>query len=167
MDARTRRDIGWLLGLQAASFAAAAAGALASASGIQTWYPRLSKPGWTPPNVVFGPVWTLLYFTIGLSAWLVRRTAERQPERAVAARSALAAWAVQLALNVAWSAVFFGGRRIGGALVTIIALWAAIIACAALAARVAKPASLMLLPYLAWTSFAMLLNARIWQLNRR
>ena len=89
------------------------------------------------------------------------------PERAAAARAALTAWLVQLTLNAGWSVVFFGWRRIGAALVTIIGLWGAIVACLVLSARVRRLAGLMLVPYLAWTSFATLLNGRIWQLNRR
>jgi translocator protein len=75
------------------------------------------------------------------------------------------AWGVQLALNAAWSAVFFGARSPGGGLAVIAALVPAIAATAALAGRVSKTAGLLLVPYLAWTTFAAALNARIWQLN--
>jgi translocator protein len=167
MDGVTKRDIGWLIGLQIASFTAAGLGALVSASAVKTWYPGLSKPGWTPPGAVFAPVWTVLYFTIGLSAWFVRRTVEQQPERAPVAQAAFAAWLVQLGLNVLWSVVFFGQRRIGAGLVTIIGLWVAVVGCVVLSARVWRPAGIILVPYLAWISFAAVLNGRIWQLNRR
>ena len=96
----------------------------------------------------------------------MRRRARERPERAAGARAALCAWLAQLALNVAWPAVFFGRRRLGGGLAVILALWAAIAACAGLSARVSRPAGALLLPYLAWTAFAAALNARLWRLSR-
>ena len=160
-------DLGWLLGLLGASFVAALLGSTFTAGSVDTWYRTLRRPSWTPPGAVFGPVWTVLYALIGTSAWLVRREARKHPERASAAKVAFGAWLVQLVLNVAWSAVFFGRRRIGGGLAVILALWAAIAACALLSARVSRLAGALLLPYLGWTTFATLLNRRIWQLNRR
>lgn len=160
-------DLGWLLAFLGASFGTGALGARFTAGSVNTWYRTLRRPSWTPPGPVFGPVWTVLYILIGTSAWLVRRQARRHPERAAAARPALAAWLVQLALNMAWSEVFFGRRRIGGGLAVILALWASVAVCAGLSARVSKAAAALLLPYLAWTGFAAVLNGRIWQLNRR
>jgi tryptophan-rich sensory protein len=171
-------DLGWLGGFLAASAGAAALGGLFTARSVDSWYRTLRKPAWTPPDWVFGPVWTALYTLIGLAAWLVRRGAThprrgQEPagagdaaQTADVVRPALATWGVQLGLNVLWSAVFFGARRTGGGLWVIGALWAAIAACAALSARVTRLAGLVLLPYLAWTTFAAALNARIWQLNR-
>jgi tryptophan-rich sensory protein len=80
--------------------------------------------------------------------------------------SALRAWAAQLVLNVSWSAAFFGGRNPAAGLLVIAPLWAAIATTAALAARVTRPAGVLLLPYLAWTSFAAALNLNVWLLNR-
>lgn len=160
-------DLGWLLGFLGACLGTGAIGARFTAGSVNTWYRTLRRSPWTPPGTIFGPVWTVLYILIGTSGWLLRREARRQPELMAKARPALAAWLVQLALNLAWSEVFFGRRRIGGGLVVILALWASIAACASLSARISKPAAALLLPYLIWTSFATLLNGRIWQLNRR
>jgi tryptophan-rich sensory protein len=167
-----RYDLGWLGGFLAASAGAAALGGLFTARSVDSWYRTLRKPAWTPPDWVFGPVWTVLYALIALAAWLVRRGAthrHRDQEGAEGAAGlwpALATWGVQLGLNVLWSAVFFGARRTGGGLWVIAAFWTAIAACALLSARVTRVAGVVLLPYLAWTTFAAALNARIWQLNR-
>jgi tryptophan-rich sensory protein len=157
---------GWLVGFLAASFGAAALGGLCTARSVGTWYRALRKPRLTPPDRVFGPVWTALYALMALAAWLVQRDsgAGQAPRRA--ARLALGVWGLQLGLNVLWSAVFFGARRIGAGLAVCAALWVAVAACACLAARVAPAAGALLVPYLAWTTFAAFLNFRIWQLNR-
>jgi tryptophan-rich sensory protein len=146
-----------------ASFAAAAVGGAFTARSVNGWYRTLRKPRWTPPDRVFGPVWSVLYTLIGASGWLIWR---RRSERRGAAAAALAAWCLQMALNAAWSALFFGRRSTGGGLAAIIALWVSEVACAALATRVSHPAAALLLPYLAWSSFAVALNWRIWRLNR-
>lgn len=161
-----RRDLYWLLAFLGASFGAAGLGSIPTVRATATWYRTLRKPGWTPPDQVFGPVWSLLYTLIAVSGWLVHRRTQTTPESAARARPAILAWVVQLMLNVAWSGVFFGRRQIGGGLLVILMLVPAIAICAALSARVSRLAGLMLLPYLAWTSFAALLNGRIWQLNR-
>ena len=164
MSARSRSLLA-LGGFLAASFGAAAFGSYFTAQSVETWYPPLEKPSWRPPNSAFGPVWTVLYTLMGVSAWLVwkRQTpADATPSQR---RSALAAWGVQLLLNAAWSAAFFGARSPGAGLAVIAALVPSIAATAALAGRVSKPAGLLLLPYLAWTSFAAALNASIWRLN--
>ncbi len=158
--------LGWLLAFLGISFAAAALGATATARSVDTWYRTLRKPSWTPPDRAFGPVWPLLYTLIGLSAWLLQRRARARPDRAAAARRALAAWLVQLVLNAAWSVVFFGRRQIAGALAISAALWVAIGVALALAARVSRWGAALLLPYWAWVGFATALNARIWRLNR-
>ena len=155
------RQIGTLLGFLAASFGAAALGSVATAQGLPVWYRTLKKPSVNPPNGVFGPVWTVLYTLMAISAWLVSRGSADRPKRA-----ALTAWGVQLGLNALWSLVFFGQRQLGGAVAVIGALWAAIAVCAALSARVSRLAGWLLVPYLLWVSFASYLNTRIWQLNR-
>jgi benzodiazapine receptor len=160
------RDAVSLVGFLAATYGGAALGTGLTAGSVNTWYRTLRRPHWTPPDRLFGPVWMVLYTLMGVSAWLVRRSGKGDPGRAEAAKRALVVWGVQLVLNVAWSAVFFGGRRIGGGLVVIGLLWTAIATCLGLTARVSRPAAGLLLPYLAWTSFAAALNARIWQLNR-
>jgi tryptophan-rich sensory protein len=131
-------------------------GGLATASGTSDWYPTLRKPPWTPPDWVFGPAWTTLYILMAIAAWLVwqrRRTAE--------VRGALVMWWAQLALNLLWSIMFFGLRQPLWALVEIVALWIAIAATIALFARVRTLAALLLVPYIAWVTFAISLNAGI------
>ena len=103
-------------------FAVAAAGGLVTARGLASWYPGLRKPAWTPPNGVFGPVWTVLYTAMALAAWLVWRRAGF-----AGAGLALGLFALQLALNFGWSAVFFARRRPGLAFAEIGLLWASIL----------------------------------------
>jgi tryptophan-rich sensory protein len=162
---RGGKDLIWLVAFLVSTFAAAAVGGWSTGRSVSTWYPTLYKPGFTPPDWVFGPVWTVLYASMAVSAWLVTRAAGRSPAATTEGRQAIVAWGLQLALNVAWSAVFFGQRRIGAAVAVIVALWTAIAVCVERSARVSRPAALLLLPYLAWTTFAAVLNVRIWQLN--
>jgi len=161
--ARERRLLS-LLGFLGASYAAAALGSAFTFPALKTWYRRLRKPAWTPPDRVFGPVWTVLYTQMAIAAWLVRR---RSPQQPAAARPALVAWIVQLVLNVAWSAAFFGRRSPAAGLGVIVSLWLAIVTTIALSARVTRPAAALLAPYLVWTTFAAALNASIWRLNRK
>ncbi len=145
----------------AVCFAAAAVGALMTTPALREWYPRLNKPAWTPPNGVFGPVWTLLYASMGLAAWMVwlQRTSRN-------VTPALSIFAIQLFLNVAWSGVFFGLHSPGAGLLAIVPLWCAIAATILSFRRVVASAGWILVPYLAWVSFAMALNFQIWRLNR-
>jgi benzodiazapine receptor len=152
-------------GFLAASFGAAALGSYFTDQSVDSWYPTLEKPAWRPPNAAFGPVWTVLYTLMAVAAWMVWRSDDSAASTHPARKQTLAAWVVQLALNVAWSAVFFGARSPGGGLVVMAALVPAIAATAVLAGRISKTAGLLLVPYLAWTTFAAALNARIWQLN--
>ena len=124
------------------------------------WYASLAKPTWNPPAAVFAPVWTALYTMMGVAAWLVWR--ERGVERAALP---LALFAVQLVLNGLWSWLFFGLRRPDLGLVDIVALWAAIAATVVTFWGVRPLAGAILLPYLAWVSFATALNASIWRRN--
>jgi benzodiazapine receptor len=144
------------------TFSAAAIGGYATTTSVSTWFLTLQKPSWNPPPWVFGPVWTVLYASMAVAAWLVwqRRGA------GVAVGAALAAYFVQLALNAAWSVAFFGLRRPGLALADIVLLWLAIAVCAVLFFRVSRVAGALMLPYLAWVSFASALNYSIWSLNR-
>jgi tryptophan-rich sensory protein len=134
----------------------------ATAGGVSTWYPTLVKPSFNPPAWVFGPVWTLLYILMGVAAFLVWR----QGLASEGVRLALIAFAVQLALNGLWSILFFGLQAPGWALVEIILLWLAIVATLVLFWRVVPAAGGLLIPYLAWVSFATVLNASLWWLNR-
>ncbi|MCK6480111.1 MAG: tryptophan-rich sensory protein [Planctomycetes bacterium] len=139
------------------SFGAAAFGARFAPG---EWYVALRKPPWNPPGWVFGPVWTALYAAMAVAAWRVWRAAP--PARA---RPALAAWAVQLVLNAAWSWLFFGLREPGLAFAEILALWAAILATTVLFLRRDRAAGWLMVPYLAWVSFAAVLNFVLWRLN--
>ena len=134
----------------------------ATARGVAEWYPTLVKPSFNPPTWIFGPVWTVLYIMMGVAAFLIWR--EGFGTRGV--KLALTLFALQLALNGLWSILFFGLQAPGWALVDIIALWCAIAANTMLFWRVAPAAGMLLLPYLAWVSFATLLNASLWWLNR-
>ncbi|HLI63333.1 MAG TPA: TspO/MBR family protein [Terriglobales bacterium] len=136
-------------------------GSLFTASSVRDWYPRLCKPPGTPPNWVFGPVWTALYLLMAVSAWLVWREYGR------GALPALLIFFAQLALNVAWPGIFFGSRMPGVAFLEIVLLWLAI-ACTMLVFYLLRPwAALLLVPYLMWVSYAAYLNLGIWRLNRR
>jgi tryptophan-rich sensory protein len=137
----------------------------------QGWYRRLSKPSWTPPAALFGPVWTVLYLLMGVAATLVARSGrERLPagvdEPRRRADTALGAFGVQLVLNLLWSVVFFGLRLIRPAAAEIVAVWVAVVATIVAFARVRTAAAVLLLPYLAWTTFATLLNLDIARRNR-
>lgn len=124
------------------------------------WYGSLAKPAWTPPNWLFGPVWTLLYTAMAVAAWLVwRKHGFRR------AAPALLLFLVQLALNGIWSWLFFGQHRIGLALVDIVVLLVAILITAALFWRHVKPAGILFLPYALWVAYASALNFQIWRLN--
>jgi tryptophan-rich sensory protein len=137
-----------------------ASGSAATASSVQDWYPQLAKPSWTPPGAVFGPVWTVLYVLMGVSAWMVwRDSAESERRRAITI------FGIQLFLNAAWSYLFFGLRSPGWAAVEIVLLWCAIVATILVFFRISRLAAGLLVPYLLWVSFAAALNIQIWNLN--
>jgi tryptophan-rich sensory protein len=163
MPHTAKRALVPLVGFLGASYGAAALGSAFTLPALSPWYRELRKPGWTPPDQVFGPVWTGLYTLMAVAAWLVHRAGARQPS---ASRAALQAWFVQLCLNVGWSAAFFGARSPRAGLLVIVPLDLAIARTVILTASVTRVAATLLLPYLAWTAFATALNARIWQLNR-
>jgi tryptophan-rich sensory protein len=142
-------------------FAAAAVGALFTNPNVPGWYANLDKPSWTPPSWVFGPVWSLLYLLMGVSAWQVWRKAGSR-----SAAVPLVLFGIQLVFNMAWSGLFFGLRRPGVALVGIVFLWFAILATTIAFWRRSAPAGWLMLPYLVWVSFAAALNVAIWNLNR-
>lgn len=139
---------------------AAGLGASATTPQIDGWYKTLNKPSWNPPSYVFGPVWTTLYVMMAIAAWRVWKQAGLK-----AARAPLTLFAIQLVLNVAWSWIFFGMHQIGWALVDIGVLWLAILATTLLFFNRSKTAGALMVPYLAWVSFASLLNFTIWKLN--
>ncbi len=144
-----------LVGSIVVCFGAAALGGLATASGVQSWYPSLDRPPWTPPGWVFGPVWTVLYTLMAVAAWDVARRGLRP------ARSALALFGVQLALNTLWSPVFFALHWLWTALFVLSALWVAVALCIRAFWRHSRVAALLLAPYLTWLTIAWTLNAWI------
>ncbi len=145
--------VGWLV----VCFAAAAVGSRFLPG---AWYETLVKPAWNPPSSVFGPVWTVLYTSMGLAAWLVWRRAGFG-----GAGAALAAFGAQLVLNAAWSYLFFGLHRPGVAFADIVTLWLLILLVVALFWRVDWRAGALMVPYLVWVGFASCLNFALWRLN--
>ncbi len=145
--------IGWLL----LCFAASAVGALFMPG---KWYAALNKPAWNPPGWIFGPVWTVLYAMMAVAAWLVWQrggfAVQRRP---------LGLFLVQLALIALWTPLFFGLRQPGLAFAEIILLWLAILATLLAFRPVSRTAAWLFVPYLAWVSFAAMLNATLWRLN--
>jgi len=137
-------------------------GTVFTVSSIENWYNYLNQPSFRPPNWLFGPVWTILYTLMGISLYRVWIKGAKKKE----VRAALKLFAVHLALNASWSIVFFGMRNIPLSLANIIALWILIIMVMIRFYKIDKKASLMLLPYLAWVSFATILNYSIFLLNR-
>ncbi len=145
--------IGWLL----VAFAAAAVGAMASVDSA-AFYAQLNKPSWAPPAWLFGPVWTVLYGLMGVSAWLVWRSPG-------SARGALSVFIAQLLANALWSWLFFAWHRGALAAAEVLVLLA-LIACTAVAFwRHSRLAAVILLPYLLWVGFASLLTWAVWQRN--
>lgn len=140
--------------------AAAGTGSLVTRGSVDTWYPQLRKPDWNPPNWVFGPVWTILYAMMALSAWLVWREAGWH-----GGKFALFLFGIQLALNTAWALVFFGMHAIGAAFGEILLLWMMIVATTVAFSSVSFLAAWLLIPYVIWVAFASYLNFRIWQMN--
>lgn len=136
-------------------------GSLFTASSIPSWYNGLTKPSFNPPSWVFGPVWTILYLLIGISGYLLWQARHTS----AAAKWAIVFFFVQLALNALWTPLFFGAKLLGVALVEIIFMWLAIVATIFFAWQTNKWAAILLLPYLAWVSFASLLNYSLWKLN--
>ncbi len=134
----------------------------ATARGVDTWYPTLAKPSFNPPAWVFGPTWTLLYVLMGVALFLVWR----QGLDTQGVKLALTVFAVQLVLNALWSIIFFGMQSPAWAFVEIILLWLAIVATLWAFWRVMPAAGWLLVPYLAWVSFAAVLNGSIWILNK-
>jgi translocator protein len=121
------------------------------------WYKALRKPAWTPPGWLFGPVWSVLYVMIAVAGWLVWERAGIGP--------VLALWAAQLIVNASWSWVMFGRQQIGLAFATLGLLWLAVASFVVAAWPVSQTASLLFVPYLAWGTFAGVLNFTIWRLN--
>ena len=128
---------------------------------IPTWYAMLKKPSFNPPNWVFGPVWTTLFVMMGVAVFLVWRKGLNTSQ----VKIALSIFGVQLILNTLWSLLFFGLRSPLAGLIEIWVLWIAITLTLVFFLKISLAAGLLLLPYLAWVSFAAILNLAIWRLN--
>ena len=138
------------------------ASSLFTMDGLRVWYRTIERPDWNPPDWVFGPVWTTLYLMMGIAlVQVVRSDGDR-----IARQVGLGLFALQLVLNFGWSWIFFTNHDLGGALIEILALWLAIAATIAAFAAIRRSAAALLVPYLAWTTFATVLTATIWRLNR-
>jgi len=148
--------LGLWLGL---SFLAAAVGSAASIEAAP-FYAQLARPEWAPPASLFGPVWTVLYALMGVAAWLVWRQGG-----VPAARAALTLFVVQLAVNALWSWLFFAWQQGALAFGGVLLLWALVAATLVAFWRVRAPAGALLVPYLAWVSFASALSWALWQMN--
>ncbi|MGE4190140.1 MAG: TspO/MBR family protein [Thermoanaerobaculia bacterium] len=147
--------VGWLV----ATSAAGAVGAIASARAA-TFYGQLSRPAWAPPAWLFGPVWSALYVCMAVAAWLVWRQYGFR-----GARSALRLFIAQLVANALWTWLFFGMHRGALSLAEIVLLWLLIAATIAAFWPLQRFAALLLVPYLAWVSFATALTFSLWQRN--
>ncbi|MEN9975514.1 MAG: hypothetical protein RLZZ282_1520 [Verrucomicrobiota bacterium] len=143
-----------LVGFIIVTFCAPLLGAVAMPG---EWYASLQKPAWNPPAWIFGPAWTLLYTLMAVAAWLVwKRNGWQWPLRL---------YFVQLTLNAAWTPIFFGAHALGWALVEIGALWTAILLTMLRFHRVNPTAGALFVPYLAWVTFATILNFTLWRMN--
>lgn len=141
-------------------FVAAGIGGAVTTPNIEGWYATLAKPSWNPPNWIFGPVWTALYLMMALAAWLVWRQGGWN-----ATRVPLILFGIQLALNTLWSCLFFGLKNPGLAFAEVLLLWLAIALTMIAFWNRSKIAGLLFGPYLAWVTFAAVLNFTIWRLN--
>lgn len=137
-------------------------GGLLTASSIKDWYAALTKPPGTPPNWLFGPVWTILYAMMGTAFALIWHRGEKGLQK----RRAFTIFALQLILNLAWTPVFFGAHQLGPALIVISLLLCGILATILAFRPIDRLASILLIPYLCWVSYATYLNAGYWFLNR-
>lgn len=159
VSSRKRDTIGFGIFL-ALCLAVSALGGVATASSVGTWYQTLAKPSFNPPDWLFAPVWTTLYFMMAVAGWRVwRRGGLRETWLA------LSLFGLQLLLNLTWSILFFGMRSIGAALIEIVVLLLAIIATMVVFWRRDRVAGALFIPYAGWVSFATLLNAALWRLN--
>ncbi len=143
-----------------ACLAAGGLGLIFTRPAVSGWYAALNKPSFNPPDWVFGPVWTVLYVLMAVAAWMVWRVRKSRP-----VSLALGLFGVQLVLNAAWSLIFFGLHAPVAAMLELALLWVAVAMTLVLFWRTARPAGVLLLPYMAWVSFAAVLSAAIAVLN--
>ncbi|OHB61460.1 MAG: TspO protein [Planctomycetes bacterium RBG_13_46_10] len=146
----------------ALTFSVAFVGSIFTRDAVPDWYAALNKPSFTPPNWLFGPVWTILYLLMSISAFIVWQKGLTQS----AGRIALIFYLIQLILNALWSVIFFGLKLPLAAFIEIILLWSSIVFTILTFARVSMLAAVLLVPYILWVFFAAVLNFFIWFLNR-
>lgn len=128
---------------------------------IEGWYTTLNKPSFNPPNWIFGPVWSVLYLMMGVASGLIWNLGLNKP----GVKPALIIFALQFALNLAWTPVFFGMHQLFAALIIIVLMWCAIWLCMIRFYRLRSISGWLLIPYLLWVSFATILNGALWRLN--
>ena len=156
-----RRDILLLIAMVGIVAVALVVGQAATFPNLVPWYAGLRKPGFNPPNWVFGPVWTSLYVLMAIASWRILRLRPGTPGRG----AALTAYGVQLALNVAWSWMFFAAHSPLLGLINIVPQWLVIVAAIRLAWAVDRTAAWCLVPLAVWVGYATALNVALWQLN--
>ena len=152
-------------------------GSIGTVSSVDTWYTTLVKPSFNPPGWIFGPVWLILYTLMGIALYLVWLQIQKptgilawfkyklQRKKRERIQSAVVFFLIHLVINALWSLVFFGMKELGSALLVIILLWIMILVLVKEFFAIDKRAGFLLLPYLAWVSFATLLNYSILMLN--
>ncbi|MGB9200662.1 TspO/MBR family protein [Methanobacterium sp.] len=136
-------------------------GSIVTLPQISTWYSTLSKPWWSPPNWLFGPIWTTLYVLMGIALFLVWREGIHRKD----VRFAILIFGVQLVLSLVWSVVFFSLHALFGSFVIVMLLWLAILANIIAFLIISKWAGLLLVPYIIWVSIASYLNYSVYLLN--
>ncbi|MBU0570696.1 MAG: tryptophan-rich sensory protein [Candidatus Omnitrophica bacterium] len=137
-------------------------GSLFTRQSVDTWYININKPFFNPPDSVFAPVWIILYLLMGVSLFIFWRKGQNTRQSKIA----ISAFMLQLILNVLWSFAFFGCRSPLAGLIVIVLLWVAILLTIVSFLKISRIASILLSPYLLWVSFAAVLNAAIFVLNR-
>lgn len=133
-------------------------GSIFTTSAIPTWYAALQKPAFSPPNWIFGPVWTMLYILMGIALYIVWNNKKKS-------KTGLTFFGIQLALNALWSIIFFGLKSPAYAFVNIVLLWISILLTIIYFYKTSKTAAYLLIPYILWVSFAAVLNFYIMMLN--
>ena len=154
-------ELPMLIGSILIPFLVGSLGSYVTLAQITTWYSALAKPSWSPPNWLFGPVWSTLYLLMGIALFLVWRKGFHRSD----VRFAIVIFAVQLGLNLLWSLVFFGAHSLFGGFIVIMALWIAILANIIAFSIISRTAGLLLVPYIIWVSIASYLNYSVYLLN--
>ncbi|HEU4574107.1 MAG TPA: TspO/MBR family protein [Chitinophagaceae bacterium] len=136
-------------------------GGLFTSAEIPGWYQTIRKPSWNPPSWLFGPVWTILYILMGIALFLIWKSAADSSVK----NTAMYLFAAQMIFNFFWSFIFFRQHQIGWAFAEIVALWLLILLTIFAFGKISSAAAWLLVPYIAWVSFAAILNFTIWRLN--